>query len=1024
MSCLKFPSMDPFPPTPQQQAIIAHRDANLLVFAGPGTGKTETLARRFAALVAGGVPAERILVLTFSRRAADEMRDRIILRLRQLGGSPLAVSELFVKTFHGFCARLLEAGSARGRRRDLLTPVKERRLWRAVMASHSLRLTSFDQSAIQSARFATDCLNVIAHLKGQGVGAAQLERLSAGDERLADIAKIYTALEAERVGEDLHDFRDLVNEGVAALSRPDSPPSRFVLEARFAHVLVDEFQDSDRMQLRLLEAMRDLMSPAPLFCFVGDVNQSIYRFRGASPGNVKAAQAAFSCQTLPLRDNRRCPPALLAVANADPRLDAESLTESVDRSKPGQVTLARPRTIDDEVRHVCEAVVRRIAAGTSPGAIAVLLRNTQPYQELILDALKAAGVPVAALPSAGFHEDALVDAVLTAMRLLAAGSDEGLWRRLLTNPILGFRPIDVRLAFDEGRRTGKSDPRTMLHAVAPRGPRPIDEVLRAWKRCCEAYEKARPPDIIETIVEQLDLLRPVREGPVAGFDPDASPLRLDALLGAAGDYEDGASVAEFVAHLDETVGLLADATQPPAQASAGVRVMSIHAAKGLEFDFVVVPQLQDGVLPASERPNPLLPARSLYRLEQAGIGVALGAEDARQEEHSLWYVALTRTKGDVLATVARVDDEGVEIVPSPFVAAKAIVNADDDEAASLTGMYAPAAAGDGRVAVGDGPVRAGDGRVRESRPLDRIRLPMETLGATSVNVFVECPRRFYYREVLRLPVRDDDTTTQYGLALHRILCRFHSIETDFTGVVDPAAAAERYRGALREIVSQELATDAALIGRGPLARFEHDDIARRLDRYAQVLAAEAAREPFAVLGCEVEVTSRFAGVTVRGKADRVDRLRSGGLVIRDYKSGSRKGSLAGAVRKALERAGGGEAIFGDPPEGLNLQTVLYVPGVEQAYGEPVRRLDFLYFRGKGAGRDELIVDSTQLAATGPGDGETLGPEDVSAVEPLIVARMVEMCRSGEMTAFPTAHDESACTFCAFTRICPGPGAVA
>src|SRR5579864_843606 len=135
--------MDPFPPTEQQKAVIAHRDGNLLVFAGPGTGKTETLARRFASLVADGIKPSQILMLTFSRRAADEMRDRVILRLRQLRATPLAVPELFVKTFHSFCGRLLEGDNARVAECNLLTPVKERLLWRKVMRSGSLSLPSF-----------------------------------------------------------------------------------------------------------------------------------------------------------------------------------------------------------------------------------------------------------------------------------------------------------------------------------------------------------------------------------------------------------------------------------------------------------------------------------------------------------------------------------------------------------------------------------------------------------------------------------------------------------------------------------------------------------------------------------------------------------------------------------------------------------------------------------------------------------------------------------------------------------------
>ncbi len=996
--------MDPFPPTEQQRKVIEHREGNLLVFAGPGTGKTETLARRFASLVAGGLAPSRILVLTFSHRAADEMRDRVLVRVHQVNDAPMAVSELFVKTFHSFCGRLLE-GDDRTQPDNLLTPVKERLLWRSVFRSRSLALDSFDPSAIESSQFATDCLNVIAHLKGQGISATRLAELAAGDQRLIDVAKIFAAMEAERMRLGLRDFRDLVNEAVGALQDPMGDASQWLRRCAFEHVLVDEFQDSDRMQLCLLEMLRSRLDPAPLFCFVGDVNQSIYRFRGAAPENIKTARTVFDCATLELRDNRRSVQAILDVANSDPTLDQASLTLAADCDKRGSVRLARPRTTDDEVRTICNGIVAAISAGTPARSIAVLLRQTRPYQELIIDELTQAGVPVAALPAAGFHEDSLVDAVLTALRLLATPDDERLWRRLLSNPIVGFHPIDLRSAFDAARRAGVHDPIAALRINPPRGVRAADDFIRAWRRCSDAHAASAPFELLETIARELDLLRPVRETVrVPGFDTTASPLRLDALLRAAQDYT-GHSVFEFITHLDETVGLLADARQPPPSGSDGVRVMSIHAAKGLEFDFVIVPQLIDGVLPASERPNRLLSPRSVRRLSHAGISVFSSDEEILREEHSLWYVALTRARTDVLATAACVDDEGVDVQLSPF--ARAIV----DQELPLAQLTIDTA-----ERLSDGPPSAAG-----PPPAVPIRLALDSISPTGVNNFIRCPRRFFYQNVLHLPVRDDDAT-EYGLVLHEVLRRFHEIEADFRDVRDPVAAASRYTDVLREILAEE--TAGASVGVGPLASFEREDLERRFSVYARSLAAEAVHEPFRVLACERDVVSPFAGVAVRGRVDRVDELSSGGLVVRDYKSGRTHGDLTGALRKAFERIDAGVSIFGDAPEGLNLQAILYVPGVERTFAQRVRRLDYLYFRGKSLDDDRLYVDSTWLATAEAADARALSPAEVARVERDIAARIVTLCSGGELLAFPTSHDVAVCRHCSFTRICPGPGAVA
>ncbi len=897
--------LDLFPPTEQQLAVINHRGSNMLVLAGPGTGKTETLARRFASLVADGVPANQILVLTFSRRAAEEMRDRVLLRLRQLRRTSLAVSELFVKTFHSFCARLLDGDDVRMPRRALLTPVKERLLWRRLMRAGTLNFESFDRGVAESPQFATDCLNIIGQLKGRGISPNHFASIARSDPRLRDVAMVFERMERERERLDLHDYRDLVNEADRELRAADSKAARWLRGSRFQHILVDEFQDSDLMQLRLLEAMRAGVEPEPCFCFVGDKNQSIYRFRGASPDNVTRAADRFACSTLLLHDNRRSAPVILAVANADDKLDDASKTKAADPTKAGGIRFVRPLSLEDEVQFLCEAIGEKVAAGIAPRAIAVLLRRTRPYQQLIISALHEAGIPVAVQPTAGFHEDALIDSVLTALHLLAAPLDSSLWQRLLNNPIVGYRPIDVCYAFDAGRRNGLSDPHAMLTSNPPQGVRSIHSFLDAWRRCVHAYDRGEPLELLQTIVHQLDLLRPVRESSrVDGFDLDASPARLQTLLQAADDYREIESgrtsdiIAEFMEHLDETVGLLEDANQPPGNAVAGVRVISIHAAKGLEFDFVAIPELLEGILPASERPNRLLSRRSIATLRKAGADIFVDDDEARSEEHSLWYVALTRARSEVLTTAAQVDDDGVDLQPSSF--ARAIEKVESVES---------------KESGPKGPLLHRPGATFQSPPtaVVPIKLPIEALSPSSISNFVACPRRFYYGDVLRLPRRDDDATL-YGRRLHTILRRFHEIETDFEHVDDPLVAAARYERTLRRIIVEE--DGFGEVGLSPQERFERDDLMQRLTQYAGALAREAVTSPFRVLACERSVASSFDGLTIRGMVDRIDRLASGELVIRDYKSGRCKGLLATSLRNAFEQLDSGEMLLRGRTRGL------------------------------------------------------------------------------------------------------------
>ncbi len=1021
--------LDLFPPSDQQQAVIDQRGANLLVLAGPGTGKTETLARRFASLVGDGVPPHQILVLTFSRRAADEMRDRVLLRMHEARGTGLAVSELFVKTFHSFCARLLDGERLPVRDRGLLTPVKERLLWRRLMRERG-RFESFDPSVAQSPQFATDCLNVIAQLKGRGISAERIAAIAGSDPRLRDLASVYAGMEAQRLRLDLHDFRDLVNEAERALRDAGSPASAWLRAARFRHVLVDEFQDSDRMQLEFLEAMQAVITPAPTFCFVGDKNQSIYRFRGASPDNVDEARRRFACTILELRDNRRSAQAILDVANADPSLDEGSKTMAAEARHRGSVTFERPRTVEDEVRSIRDAVVGKIEAGSHPRDVAVLLRQTRPYQELVMEALREAKVPVAAQPTAGFHADGLVDATLTALRLLAQPSDTALWQRLLVNPIVGYRPIDVRFAFDEGRRAGITDPEAMLARTPPAGATPMRDLLAALRPCRDAFERKGPRQLLGAIVGGLDLLRPVREkASVEGFDRHASPARLASLFEAASDYEElaasddrgDATCAAFVENLDETIALLADTRQAPPSASEGVRVISIHAAKGLEFDFVAIPQALEGVLPAGIRQNRLLPQNGVEKLRRFGADIFVDDDGARTEEHSLWYVALTRARSEVFVTAAQVDDDGVDLQASSFTRA---IPPEEDASPELNvgGDWQVAPQGahpDERGAIfQSAPTGVVEKRAPFQAPPTGIVVPIEALSPTSIDRFIACPRRFYYGDVLHLPRHEDDST-RYGQRLHELLAGLHEIEADFESERDADAVAARCRETLRALLFGEAADD-----RGAVLRFEREELARKLDEYVGLLASEAAASPFRVIARELVVSSTLDGLTIHGRVDRVDRLASGELVIRDYKAGRKHASLAPALRNAFERLDAGDVLFGDAPKGLNVQALLYIPAVETRFNARVAAVEYVYFRGKNIEESGVLRDRTDIVDGGEsGSKKSISRGEVERARRDIAARIARICSDGSLEHFATTVDEQRCTTCDYRRICPGAGAI-
>jgi len=999
----------------------------MLVFAGPGTGKTETLARRFASLVAGDkVDPSRIVVLTFSRRAADEMRERILLRLRQRLNRELAVTELFIDTFHAFCSRLLDADAPRIRHEDLLTPVRERLLFERIIVDEAPPLLYFS-AARDSQRFAVDALNFIAQLKGQGVSADRLVALAADDRALRDLALVYRALERARAEKGLRDFRDLVIDAVDALGRPDSAARAWLARRRFRHVLVDEFQDSDGVQLRLLQAMADVAVDdaveAPEFCFVGDVNQSIYRFRGAMPDNVERARRDFQCVELKLATNRRSAQAVLDVANRAPRLQPGSLTEAEDASRPGSVALRLCETCEDEIDAVCDCIAGELAAGTPAREIAVLLRQAEPYQLAISQGLARRGIMVAPNAETGFAQDVLIDAVATALRLLEGEQPKRLWLRLLANPLLGYSARAINMAFDEARRRHIEDPAAALRPA-------FGDFVAAWRRCKDARRGGDLVGLVRTIVRELRLLDAAAAAqPPMGYDPLASPARLAELLTAARDFaesprrEERDRTARFVERLDEILGLLTSSYQPPAANEDGVRVMTIHAAKGLEFTFVAIPQLLDGVLPAALRSYPLLSRRSLARLRDAGVRLFADPDGALLEESSLWYVALTRAKTTVLATAPRRDAEDVELQLSPF--AGSIDTRSDTFAADPS--------------FGS-PVRSliPENLARPIPPAERRMtiVSIDRLSPSAIQRYVSCPRRFFYQDIVRLPEDGDKDAASYGTALHAALRRFHDQVRDFSTPFDDAIKTRHKRG-LRELLHEELAALACSLGIPPdsgLMRYEQAMLGRQLDRYVECLALEAAAHPFAVLECEKDVEYAVNGLRIAGTVDRVDRQAGGGLAIRDYKSGKFKRAGAAELAKALAQIDAGTRLYGNASRNLAIQTLLYVPGVEAAFGEPVKRADYIYLRGKetprhGEDGTSTCVDSIAIAEDDAervrlGADTFVTPADVRRVTEEIAAGIAAECLSGELTAFDTALDPETCRFCSYTRVCSGAGTIA
>ena len=588
---------------PQQREAVLASEGAVLILAGAGSGKTRVITQRIAHLVLDkGVPSERILAVTFTNKAAGEMKARTEALL------PGQAVKSWISTFHSLCVRILRReAEAAGLPRDFVIYDDEDQL-QAVR--EALRALDLPEKVHPPRRI----LARISAAKNAGRDPEQEnDSESVAAATLARVAERYRqTLEAAHA----LDFDDLLLRTVALLESNEAVRESY--RQRFQYVLVDEYQDTNRAQYELV---RHLSGPHGNITVVGDEDQSIYSWRGADIRNILDFEADFpGARVLRLEENYRSRPAIL---------DAASGLVAHNEKRKGK-TLRAVKTAGDPVRlhqagdEFQEAawVVSRISGRRDGGRSAVLYRmNSQ--SRLFEEALMRAGVPYEVWGGVGFYERREVKDLLAYLRLIANPRDPMALRRVVNVPPRGIGDRTVqeldRVARERGTSTWEALAIVEGEALLPaRATQP----LRRFREMLEALRAEAPSlglkDLLTRILEVTGYA-----AALAQEESHESQDRLEnlaELLSAAADYqarEDSPSLAGFL----DRVSLLSDVDK--ARDEAPVILMTLHSAKGLEFDAIFLVGLEEGLIPHS---------RSLAR------------GDALEEERRLCYVGMTRAR--------------------------------------------------------------------------------------------------------------------------------------------------------------------------------------------------------------------------------------------------------------------------------------------------------------------------------------------------------------------------------------------
>ncbi len=853
---------------PEQLKAVTHGEGPLLVVAGAGTGKTQVITRRIAWLIATrrARPSE-ILALTFTEKAAAEMQ----VRVDQL--VPYGYTDTAIGTFHAFGDRLIREYAL-----ELGLPSDVRVLSRAetviFLREH---LFAFELERYRPLGDPTRFLGALAtlfsrckdedvapeayaaHAAGLAAAASAAPEdavLAEEAERQGELARAYARYQELLEANGCIDFGDQV--ALALRLVRTSAAARAEIQGRFRYVLVDEFQDTNRAQSELVSIVTDRHRNLTV---VGDDDQSIYRFRGAAISNILGFRDRHrDARTIVLRRNYRSRPAILEAAHRLVRFnDPDRLEVQAGISK----RLVAERGIDpagrtvrlethpsghDEADRIAAEIAARIAAGTAPRDVAILVR-ANGHADPILRSLDAAGVPWRFSGTSGLYARPEVRRLLAFLRAIAdLGSSVDLYAVATGEPYhLGGE--DLTAIVTSARRRN----RTLWEVIEELERQPGILRIGAASRTAVGRLVA---DLRE--LSALAHERPAGEVLYAFLRRSGTLTRL-AAEATVGAEEQLRNVARFFDIVRAQSSLLADdrvtfvaghlqtlieAGDDPATADLdpdadAVAVLTVHKAKGLEFPIVYLPGLVAGRFPIPNRRDALaLPAVLADAVD--------GAEEEIQlrEERRLFYVAMTRARDELVLSHA-VDYGGVGVRRlSPFVLeALDLPPTAVDPAVTATSALARIDAAGMAVA----PVRTAVEPGPSGEPL--------TLSFSGIDAYLSCPLRYKLGHVVRLPVPPHHAMI-YGSALHRAVQEFHR------------------RHARGEVMTDEelgAAFEAAWTNEGFLSR-DHEDA--RLDAGRETLRRfrAAQLEPGAVIPAYVEREFSFAlgGDRIRGRWDRVD----------------------------------------------------------------------------------------------------------------------------------------------------------
>ena len=597
---------------PEQQRAVKTTEGPLLILAGAGSGKTKTLTHRLAHILssAKAAPTE-ILAVTFTNKAAGEMRARIAELLGQNPNNRQLIP--FMGTFHGICVRILRQDG------EHIGVPRSFSIWDEADRTAAVKQVA-SKLHIDEKRYPARMLaSMISSAKNELIGPAEYAA-TAGSPATKMAAKVFPAYEALLREAKALDFDDLIGRTIELLAK--NKPLRGKWQRQFKYVMIDEYQDTNTAQYRLIKL---LTGPAKNIAVVGDDWQSIYSWRGADFRNILNFERDYpNCTVIKLEQNYRSSRNILdashsVIAKNTERSDKKLWTPA-GAGAPVQIMPVGSERLE------AEAIVRRVRT-----AVDLKLRNYRDFAVLyrtnaqsraIEEIFVHRGIPYRIVGGVRFYERKEIKDILAYLRLIHQPEDSVSFERVVNVPPRGLGAKSL-LIFDQWRAANRlgllealarADEVNELTPKAQKGFKDLADLLNSFR---VVAEETTPPALIGSLLRRLDYLNYLDDGSPPA---EARVENVKELISVAKEYTD-MDLAGFL----EEVALVSDLDQTNFGNDA-VTLMTLHSAKGLEFPVVFIAGLEESVLPHS---------RALY--DQAEM----------EEERRLMYVGMTRAREEL-----------------------------------------------------------------------------------------------------------------------------------------------------------------------------------------------------------------------------------------------------------------------------------------------------------------------------------------------------------------------------------------